>query len=978
MMRLISTLLAAVFILGSTGKTAIAQSIIHVPVDQPTIQAGINAAQNGDTVLVSPGTYNENINFHGKAITVTSGASAYGSAQATITGRDDGAVVTFDMNESAGAVLNGFILTNGHTSVGSNQPGGGVLVDHASPTIQNNVITNNSGCGMLVVNHASPLIQGNDVKNSLYTDMENLFPCTAADGGGNPGVGIVIQNSDKPSIIGNVIEDNAYGVVDSANQDTEGAGITISSTDTVLIQNNIIRNNFSTSAAAILGQAQHLVLVQNLIYGNSNADLQVIIGGLDFQKSPTVIETNNTIVGGGESVSGDFGPSTITNNIFYNPTPLDVGHTTIKVDALSCGFPAGSQLPNIQNNDTFTAGDGVSQAPCSLGSGNLLVPPSLVNLQTSDFHETASSATVVTGMLTAPALPFADLDGKARTVCGRVDMGAYELHPKPPIAVTSSQNPSVGGTDVTFTANLTGNCNMPTGTVTFYDGATPLGTQTLSTGASASFTTSALTVGLHNITVGYPGDFNFEASSSAMLVQVVTGYPTTTTLATSPNPASAFGPITLSSTVTASVSVPHGTVTFTAGGTILATATLTANGQAMATITSLGTGSYTIVATYTATTTYAASSSAAVNETVVGAESVTVLSATPKPATAGQTVNFTATVKAAQGSAIPTGTVVFTDGTATLGTTALNASGAATFSTATLTPGTHTITATYSGGANFNPSSASITETITVVATTTSLTASPNPAGAGQAVTLAATVLSNTSGIPPAGVVTFLDGGTAIGTGALNTAGIATFSTSTLAVGTHSLTATYPGVGNLGGSTSPAVSETIIASAFSLSLTPSTLTLRPGQTGTVTVQLASAGGYAGTLALSSGSLPTFVTGAFGPASVALPSNGTGISTFTLSTQVTQAQVQTSRPGRDVMLAGGLLTCLLAPFGFRRRRWISLALLFGLTTVLLTASGCTNLGEAIHTVAPGTYTIPITAMDVNGNQKTSGVTLVIAQ
>jgi len=47
-------------------------STINVPKDQPTIQAGINAASNGDTVLVAPGKYVENINFMGKAITVTS------------------------------------------------------------------------------------------------------------------------------------------------------------------------------------------------------------------------------------------------------------------------------------------------------------------------------------------------------------------------------------------------------------------------------------------------------------------------------------------------------------------------------------------------------------------------------------------------------------------------------------------------------------------------------------------------------------------------------------------------------------------------------------------------------------------------------------------------------------------------------------------------------------------------------------------
>ncbi len=86
--------------LSAMGKT------IHVPADQPTIQAGINAAVSGDTVLVSAGTYYENINFNGKAITVT---SASGPAATVIDGsKGNSPAVLFSSNEKLSSVISGF------------------------------------------------------------------------------------------------------------------------------------------------------------------------------------------------------------------------------------------------------------------------------------------------------------------------------------------------------------------------------------------------------------------------------------------------------------------------------------------------------------------------------------------------------------------------------------------------------------------------------------------------------------------------------------------------------------------------------------------------------------------------------------------------------------------------------------------------------------------------------------------------------
>ncbi len=191
---------------------------------------------------------------------------------------------------------------------------------------------------------------------------------------------------------------------------------------------------------------------------------------------------------------------------------------------------------------------------------------------------------------------------------------------------------------------------------------------------------------------------------------------------------------------------------------------------------------------------------------------------------------------------------------------------------------------------------------ITAVAlssTTTSLAASPTSITAGQSVTFTATVASSSG--TPAGTISFLNGTTSIGTGALNSNGVATFTTSALAAGGNtSFTASYSGDANFAASSSSAVTVTVTApvvSSYTVAANPSSLTIAAGQTGTTTLTFTPTGGYSGSLTLSCSSLPVnakcaFMQGGTANSTVNMTGNDAVISvTLTIQTDVAAAQLQ---------------------------------------------------------------------------------------
>ena len=289
---------------------------------------------------------------------------------------------------------------------------------------------------------------------------------------------------------------------------------------------------------------------------------------------------------------------------------------------------------------------------------------------------------------------------------------------------------------------------------------------------------------------------------------------TTVAVTASANPSTIGQLVTFTATVAGTVpvlAVPTGTVTFMEGNTTLGTAVVGANGQASFSTSALPGGSDTIAASYGGDGTFAASSGS-LPETVTKATTTTAVVSSVNPSVYGQSVTFTVTVSGTSPlGATPTGTVVFQDGSTTLGTTPLSANEQAAFTTSALVVGNHTITASYGGDGNFQASSSSgLTETVNRAAITTSLTSSSNSFVYGQQVTLTATVTVTYPGSgTPTGTVTFISGSTAIGSSPLS-GGTAVLNTTAVPAGSNTLTAVYGRDGvNFFGSTSPGISATV-------------------------------------------------------------------------------------------------------------------------------------------------------------------------
>jgi hypothetical protein len=350
---------------------------IFVPQQCSTIQAGINAAQDKQIVLVDTGTYLENINFRGKSIMVTSKFhttrdTSYIS-RTIIDGsepehEDSASVVRFVLGEDSCACIKGFTLKFGSGTktltkdLGPTYKGGGIMCLNSSPTITNNIIISNS-----------------------------------ADSGS--GGGIYCDFNSSPKIINNLIK---------GNRAKDGGGIFGGSAQTI-ITNNLIVSDTALHQGGGIGEAFGII-TNNTIDGNYAS---LAGGGINLLGTTCRI-VNNIVVnskGGGGIYFSVYPDSTISYNNIWN---------------------------NIDGNffGTFywlwgdtTWGPNRNGVPCD-SFYNIIRDPKFGD----GYHLDDSSPCIDAGDNYAPSLPAFDFDGNTRVMDEQesdtffVDMGAYE-HP---------------------------------------------------------------------------------------------------------------------------------------------------------------------------------------------------------------------------------------------------------------------------------------------------------------------------------------------------------------------------------------------------------------------------------------------------------------------------------------------------------------------------------------------------------------------
>jgi hypothetical protein len=277
------------------------------------------------------------------------------------------------------------------------------------------------------------------------------------------------------------------------------------------------------------------------------------------------------------------------------------------------------------------------------------------------------------------------------------------------IALTANPASALAAQTISFHAQVSSVGQMPYGTVSFFDGTTPLGSVLLESNSLGVFDTSLLSPGTHSITAHFLGNQDFAPATSSPVTITISVTKTTTSLTASPGNVSAGSTVLLTATVASSSGTPSGSVIFYDGGTPLQNTVLDKSGVAAYGAVFSTAGTHTISASYLANSHFASSTSPTVNLTIAATPAsnatFTVLTGTASTAVT-RGFDLTARVKAARG--IGSGQVIFRDGSTGLGIAPLDESGTATYDSLSLSPGLHYINAYFLGSTTFRPSASEV------------------------------------------------------------------------------------------------------------------------------------------------------------------------------------------------------------------------------------------------------------------------------
>jgi hypothetical protein len=367
------------------------------------------------------------------------------------------------------------------------------------------------------------------------------------------------------------------------------------------------------------------------------------------------------------------------------------------------------------------------------------------------------------------------------------------------VALAASPSPASAGQSVTLTATVTPTAtyaSVPTGTIEFQDGGNALGTAvTLDSTGKATYTTSTLAPETHNLTAVYSGDSTYPtASGTASLT--VTGLTASVNVAPATGTTSLAASLSVKVTVTGSGATPSGTVTLSGGGYNSSIVSLSGGiATIMIPANSLSAGSNTLTVNYSGDANYGPATGSA-TETVTTPLTPTI-TVTPAASTSVATSSLSVKVTVTGSGATPSGTVTLSGGGYTSAATALSGGIATIVIPAnSLSAGNNTLTASYSGDANYAPATGGATGTAPVTVSATPLvstvTVTPAASTLDSGSTLSVPVAVTGAGVTSTGTVTLSGGGyTSTAETLVNGSYTFVIPANSLSAGTDTLTASY-------------------------------------------------------------------------------------------------------------------------------------------------------------------------------------------